>query len=88
MLLKTVKQILLLRPSWIRRTEKDIAWIEKAKKMIPIIMMLFGISTLGQFQLEIRFLPAPNQLFVKKWMIQTLILIANTKTIQYLEVGV
>ena len=29
--------------------------------MIPIIMMLFGISTLGQFQLEIpEFLPAPS----------------------------
>ena len=29
--------------------------------MIPIIMMLFGISTLGQFQLEIpEFLPVPS----------------------------
>ena len=57
--------------------------------MIPIIMMLFGISTLGQFQLEIpEFLPDQVQLFVKKWMIQTLILTVSTKTIQFLEAGV
>ena len=35
--------------------------------MIPIIMMLFGISTLGQFQLEIpEFLPAPSSVICEE----------------------
>ena len=35
--------------------------------MIPIIMMLFGISTLGHFQLEIpEFLPAPSSVICEE----------------------
>ena len=35
--------------------------------MIPIIMMLFGISTLGQFQLEIpEFLPVPSSVICEE----------------------